>query len=421
MGQIQTKAGVQISFDDRNISVLKNNLNILIASIRAGDFLAGFHISPSLLVISSIITIIGIHEEDIVASLAFSSGVQLQNDDNLEINVFLELLGEKAKGYLDRPQQEFRLLFPLNLIREKIPAIPISVNRIAFVLCDWKEIRENYDLESLIEGVRKFISYPHESIYWDGNCTPLIARIYGRNAEEVFRRCEVAYDLYRSFLNFSLDRSIKVQLARPSPLANIIPPVGYGVFLPNGKLECPYTEIENLNIQSLCKENVDAQVIQTLIEKSTSGAEVDKRLIEAIKSHNMGLETTNWDNAYMAFWRVFEILAFGNRTDYKMDDVVSRVCVLLDSQKTTSIKDYLSLCAKRRNSLVHRGVFPIEAQSLVLTLKYYSALSVWRFLKLSKVYHKVNELEEYYELAQSSEINLRERKTVIENILAERK
>lgn len=306
---------------------------------------------------------IGIHEEDIVASLAFSSGVQLQNDDNLEINVFLELLGEKAKGYLDRPQQEFRLLFPLNLIREKIPAIPISVNRITFEISDWKEIRDNYDLESLIEGVRKFISYPHESIYWDSNSTPLIARIYGRNAEEVFRRCEVAYDLYRSFLNFSLDRSIKVQLARPSPLANIIPPVGYGVFIPNGKVECPYTEIEYLNIQSLCIENVDAQVIQTFIDKSTSGAEVDKRLIEAIKSHNMGLETTNWDNAYMAFWRVFEILTFGNRTDYKMDDVVSRVCVLLDSQKTTGIKDYLSLCAKRRNSLVHRGVFPIEAQS----------------------------------------------------------
>jgi hypothetical protein len=420
MGQKRTRAGVQISFDGRYLGALDTNLNILIDSIRAGDFLAGFHISPSLLVISSILTITGIYEEDIIASLAFSTGVQLHSNDKIDLDGFLEVLGEKAKAYLDRPQQEYRLLFPLNLIREKIPDIPILVHGISFEIHDWKEIRGYYDIDALIVEVKKFIKYPHDPIYWDINSTPLVARIYGRNAEEVFRRCEIAYDLYRSFLNFFLDRSITVQLARPSPLAKIMPPVGYGVFLSDGKLECPYTDIEHLNNQHLCSESIESKVIQDFIDKSSSRVDVDIRLIEAIKSHNMGLETTNWDNSYLAFWRVFEILAFGSRTDYNMDEVVSRVCVLIDPPKT-KIKEFLSLCSKRRNSLVHRGVFPVEAQSLVLTLKYYSALSIWRFLQLSKVYHKANELDEYYELAQSSDANLLERKSVIENILAERK
>jgi hypothetical protein len=38
MSQKRTKAGVQISFDDRDLIILRNNLNILTASIRAGDF-----------------------------------------------------------------------------------------------------------------------------------------------------------------------------------------------------------------------------------------------------------------------------------------------------------------------------------------------------------------------------------------------
>lgn len=383
-------------------------------------FFVGFHISPPLLVISSHINVIGIHDEDLIASLVFSTGVQLQENDNLDLNVFFELLGERAKAYLRRPQQEYHLLFPLNLIREKIPKFPISINGVSFEICDWKDVRKNYDLDSLMEGVRQFIAYPHEPIYWNSNSTPLVAQIYGRNAEEVFRRCETVYDLYKSFLNFLLDdRSITMQLTRPSPLANIIPPVGYGVFLPTGKLECPYIEIKHLNYQTLCNKTVDDIEFQTLVEKLSSRMEVDIQLIEAVKSHNMGLETTDWDNSYLAFWRVFEILAFGNRTNYNMDDVVLRVCVLLGPHRK-GIREFLNLCAKRRNSFVHRGIFPIESQPLVLILKHYSALCIRRFLRLSNIYHKANELDEYYELAKSSNADLLERKSVIENILAER-
>jgi abortive infection bacteriophage resistance protein len=142
-------------------------------------------------------------------------------------------------------------------------------------------------------------------------------------------------------------------------------------------------------------------------------------LIEAIKSHSLGLETTNWANSYLAFWRVFEILAFGNRIDYKMNDVIKRVCILLGANNN-NIREFLNICAEHRNSLVHRGMFPSDGQSIVLTLKNYSALSIMKFLELSNVYHKVNLLDEYYESANSSTKDLLDRKSVIESILAKR-
>lgn len=199
----------------------------------------------------------------------------------------------------------------------------------------------------------------------------------------------------------------------------MIPPVGYGVFLPDGKLEKYYINIEHLNYQTLCKENIDDQKIQALIEKSNSRGAIDARLIEAIKSHNLGLETTNLDNSFLAFWRVFEILAFGNRIDYNMNDVARRVCILIGANNDV-IREFLLLCAERRNSLVHRGLSPKDNSALVLILKHYSALSIAQLLRLSKVYHDIESLDKYFEIAKSPTNDLLERKSIIENILAER-
>jgi hypothetical protein len=212
-----------------------------------------------------------------------------------------------------------------------------------------------------------------------------------------------------------------VQFASPSPLANIIPAVGYGVFTSNGNHEAAYTDVKYLNYQTICKESInDKDVLKLLIDKTSSSSDVNKRLLEAIKSYNAGLEMTNWESSYLSFWRVFEILTFGNRTDYNMNDVVLRVSSLLGLQSGVDM-GYLKLCSKRRNLLVHRGYFPSEGQAFMLTIKEWSDLCIKSFLHLSAIYTNINELEKYYELAKSSTSDLLERKGVIESILAERK
>lgn len=419
VAQLQTKSGIQISYDDKKRRILENLLRTLIASIKAGDFLAGFHVSPPLLAFCSLIKISGMNDDDLKASLAFRAGITLQDHENLTIEEFLDVFGGAIREYLDRPQQEYHLLFPINIKRNKIPNVPIVINGVSFEIYEWQDIQKKYDLSSLIAEVRKYIEFVHDPIYWDNNSTPLMAKVFGRNAEEVFRVCKGAYDLYRSFLNFYLDRSIRVQLSRLSPLASVVSPVGYGVFLTDGKLESPYINLEHLNYQALCKEGVDEQQIQTLINKSNSRANADIRLIEAIKSHSLGLEAANWENSFLAFWRVFEILAFGNRTDYNMNDVVNRMCTLIGA-KDDGIKEFLMLCAHRRNSLVHRGNFPIEGQSLVLTLKYYSKLGITSFLRIGDSFSTEKMIEEYYMLANSTTEDLLERKDVVERILSVR-
>lgn len=167
-----TKSGVQISYEDKKVDILRNNLNILVATIHAGNFLVGFHVSEPLLVLSSIIGITGIQDDNLTASLAFSAGIELQGNNEINLDDFFEALGAKAKAYLTRPQQEYHLLFPLNLIREKITNNPITVNKITFEISGWEDIRKNYALELLIEEVRKYIAYPHEPIYWHENSTP---------------------------------------------------------------------------------------------------------------------------------------------------------------------------------------------------------------------------------------------------------
>ena len=418
MAQVNTTAGVQISFDNNKNTTLSENLSALISSIQSGDFLAGFHISPPLLVISSIIQVGSIRDEELIASLAFAAGVEVQGAENIDLQVFFEVLGRKAHEYLQRPHQEYHLLFPMNIRRDKIPIEQVAINRDTFDVLTFEESRARYDIAALQAQINDFIHFQHHQEYWNSQGSVLFLRTYSRSAEEAFRRGEKAYDKLLSAINYILDTSITVHLAGRFPYAKVVPSVGYGVFRSSGELDCPYIDPELLNYQQLCTEDIDANKLQAILDLTRSDRKIDQRFIQALRLHNEGLKTTNWDTAFLSFWRVLEIIAFGEQTDYKMNNVVDRTCVLLKADSKT--RDFLNLCASRRNNLVHRGVFSSEEEPLVLTVKIYSRLCLSRYEKLIRIFGTEHMIEKYFELANLANEQLSEQQIVIQTILRER-
>jgi hypothetical protein len=418
MGQYLTKSGAQISYDSKKENAIKENLKVLLISIKAGNFLAGFHVSPPLLLISSLLNISEITDEDVIASLVFSAGIDVQGEKEVELPAFFEAVGRSTQRYLNRPNQEFHLVFPLNYKREKVLTDKFTINKFIFDVMEWKDMRSKYDINSLSDEVRKFIRIHHDPIYWHEESCALLIRIYERSAEEAFRRAEKAYDILIASINYLLDKSIKYQFGRNAPLASVLPAVGYGVFLPSGNLDCPFIDTEHLNFQTLCVEDLDFTRLVSVINLSDSENRIDHRFLQGLNSHNEGLETTQWDAAFLSFWRVMEILAFGQRTDYNMNEVVRRICVFLTADNPT--KDFLNLCASRRNSLVHQGVLSSEGQPLVLTLKYFSNICLQKFEKLIQEHRTEQSVERYFEMAGLSTDQLEEYKKVVENILKKR-
>jgi len=418
MTQIQTVAGIQISYDSNKEKTIKENLSSLIDIIRAGDILVGFHISPYLLVISSMIQVDSIKDERVIASLVFAAGVEIQGSQDIELQVFFETLGRKAYDYVRKPTQEYHLLYPLNILRAKIPFGQIVIGQETFEVLTWEEAGKKYNVPKLQTEINNSIHFPHEQELWNHQGSVLILKIYSRSAEDAFRIGEKAFDKLLSSINYILDTSISIRLNEASPHAKVIPSVGYGVFRPTGELDCPYTDIDFLNKQKLCSEQIDPNELQVLLSLINSTRRTDQRFIEALSEHNNGLKTTNWDTAFLSFWRVFEILSFGARTDYNMSDVVKRTCTLLRDNVNT--QSFLNLCAIRRNSLVHQGIFSPEAEPLVLTIKFYSKRCLMKYENLIHFLKTEYMVEKYYELANLNSDQLNEQQLVIQAILNER-
>lgn len=416
MAQIQTSSGIQISYDSNKERIISENLSVLINSIRSGNLSVGFHVSASLLVISSIIQVGSIKDEELIASLAFAAGVEIQVAENIELQTFIEALGRKAYDYMQRPSLEYHLLFPLNIPREKIPFKKIAINREAFEVLTWEETRAKYDIPALVADINGFFHVKHDQEYWNDRGSVLLLKFYNRSAEEAFRRGEKAFDNLLSSINYILDTSISIHFTGNPPNAKVIPSVGYGVFRPTGELDLPYIDKEFLDNQRLCSDEIDPNKLQALLNIIRSDRKVDQRFTQALRLHNDGLKTTNWDTAFLSFWRVFETLAFGERTDYDMNDVVKRIFILLRADSST--KDFLNLCAGRRNNLVHRGIFTSEEMGLALTIKVYSKLCLKNYEKLIFYFGTEQMIEKYYELASLSNEQLTEQQFVIQTILS---
>lgn len=419
MAQKKSAAGLYISYNDKAEKLILRNLSALIQSIRAGDISIGFQVSHHLHTLGSAISIGGIQEDEIVRHVIFTAAIGLQAAEALSISDFVEALGRAGQNYLKRPTQEFHVLFPLNIAHEAFSdTTSFSVGDVEFLCGNWKSIQSHYEIDKLIATAREYIGADAVSDLWHWSSTPLIAKIRAKSGAEAFKIAEAPHDLFRAMVNFVNDRS-PFQFQRPEPLARVVPSAGYGTFLKDGTLDQPYVNLEHLAFQGRLSSQINIAAVfefQSKLDTSNNPKGAKAIFAEALLTYGSALDATDWRKSYLSLWQALEIMSFEPNERYNMGDVVERVCILLESDET--ISDFLKVCAKRRNDLVHRGQFTSDGQSDVLLLKAFVRRCLIRFLNILPNYPSRNSLTEYFRHKRISEDALKERRRVIDTILA---
>ena len=378
----------------------------------------GFQVSQSLHVLGTTLKIKDIDDESTLRDLIFAAGVDVHTQPAVDLRGFIEVVGKVARRHLNRPVQEFHVLLPLNAVFQPAPDNnQFSVMGLALELSNWKDVREKYKVEDLIDQAKEFFGNDLPSELWDPLGTPLVVRMWDRTSVGAFEKGERVYDLFRAVLNFRHDTDL-VQLQKPEPLAIVPAPSAYGVFLPDGSLSESLFNLEHVRTQYNRLTTGDPQRLSSILTKLGSDARENSTIrifIEAIISYGRALDTANWADAYLALWQALEILTYGTQTEYDMGKVAKRAGTILSGDDLAA--DFLNVCADRRNKLVHRNQFSSDGQSEAILLKSIVRRCLMVFYGLMDSYTTQSSLDEYFAHASMSGDALTERKRVIENIL----
>jgi hypothetical protein len=423
MAQVMTSAGIQITYDDRKREVIQRNLKALMRSVRAGDIAVGFLVSGPLHVLGEFVRIEGIDDDDVKQHVIFTAAIHLQSLADIGIAELVEAVGVAAQNYLSRPMQLYHVMLPLNVEGRLLSEVAkFSIQGVALTRETWPTFQKEYAHDRLTASIQDYLKYDMPDNLWNWSGIPLVAQVTARNPGEAFSKASDAYEILRAVFNVVHDAS-PIQLQRREPLASANPAAAYGVFFPDGRFAEAFIDVEQLSFQNrFLTPSKLASVLEMLDRLFADGrpASTIKIYLDALRAYNRGLDATNWQNAYLSLWQSLEVMTtFDLRGTYRMEDVVKRTKVLLTMDDDV-LSDFLNLCADRRNSLVHRGLFSEDGQSNVLLLKAIARACLVRFLQLAKGFPSQVQLSEYFLRAHLTSEELSQRKQAIETILSEK-
>ncbi len=420
MAQIRTAAGLQVEYGDKKQVIIQRNLAALMEEVRVGKLLVGFQVSQPLHVLGERISIVGIEDDDVTRQVILTAAIQLQSVGVPSVSDLAEAIGVAGQNYLSRPMQLYHVVLPLNVEARLLTEVDtFSIQGVDLIRETWTNLQNIYALEKIIANIQDYLKDNELDDLWNLSGAPLVAKVRARNPTEAFDRAFEAYDILRAIFNFAHDAN-PIQFQRPEPLASVIPPAGYGVFLPDGAFAESFVDAEHLPFQHRVLSHVNLKGVLDLLAmlypegklKSTG-----KIGIEALRVYDRALDAANWQNAYLSLWQSLEIMMTFDLGDYySMEDVVKRTRILLKADEVTH--DFLNVCADRRNKLVHHGQFSEYGQSEVLLLKLIVRGSLLRFLSLINDFPTHAHLSEFFRHVHLSSEQLNERKQIIETILA---
>src|SRR5574341_672930 len=110
MAQIITSTGLQVSYDDDKTTSIERNLSALMESVRSGNILIGFQVSPPLHVLGSLIKLQGIQGDDVTRHLILTAAIQLQSLSDFGVSDLIEAVGRAGQNYLGRPKMAYHVL-----------------------------------------------------------------------------------------------------------------------------------------------------------------------------------------------------------------------------------------------------------------------------------------------------------------------
>ena len=184
----------------------------------------------------------------------------------------------------------------------------------------------------------------------------------------------------------------------------------------NGFVYPEYLYLQNPVYQTFDKSAIDELLSQ--LARSSRPEDTACTFARALRAYGWALESVNWRECYLALWQTLEIMTFDREKHYDMREVAERAFLLLGRDE--AIRDFLNVCADKRNDFVHRGQFSSDGQPEVLSLKSVVRLCLVWFRATIKTYPTWSSLNEFFNHASISSDQLAERKRVIESILAKR-
>jgi hypothetical protein len=426
------KRNIEIFVEEKDASIITRNLRKTLKkiSIKENGSLEvpfAFDIEIRKEIICAKIKIKGSFDDKVMLRrLVFDSILNLKKKGvtNPDSKEFLSELEKEIFKYIDKPKEEFIILFPLNssggvLKRKRW----FNIQNTRFYKSDWEKVH-NFpgwnDFINHAKSIKYMASNLKEQILpMYQNFTPLIANVKARNKDEAFQRLNKKYEIMRSILNLYFKfGTVTFQDGPPQPLGAILPPIFYGLFNKNGEYISLFFNEEPYVYKriSLKPNNIDN--LNRMIKRMNSmDEEIKSVFVDSLVKYGHALDTIDWRDAFLTLWQILENLSLSTLSSrMKMTDVCSRIKNLMGITDILH-KELVEALVETRNKLVHLGKFSQDGLLEVDFLKIIVDRALSNFYWLSKKFPSKNALEEFFQIATLPESMLEKRKSIAESVI----
>lgn len=411
---------VEIKYSESSEAVIIQSIKQVKDELSQPNIFIGFECSYPLHNLAYLLKIEGFEQEGLKRQIIFKIINAHRDIADKPINDFYKLLCQEISEYKSRDKQEFHVLIPINISENIFPSMSaLRIKKIDLEFYSWEKVKNQYQINTLIEKNNYELHNTFQLEYLIQKTTPIVCRIHENNSYSAYGLVQDVVELLRSILNYYSDDIFKIQLGYPEPLGAIRKTGHYGVFSSSGILLDSFADNSNhlLNINRELR-TISVTDIKNFINQLNSNTTLSNLLIGALKLYCSALDTTDFSSAYLSLWQCIELLTMLSNRKYGMDDVVDRTQILIKS-KSIVTKQFLNLCADRRNNLVHKGIYDSESQSNVQLLKLVAKYCIKNFIKISKQYKDTKDIEHFYAISRYDQKELKSIKKIVDSIYKE--
>lgn len=319
-----------------------------------------------------------------------------------------EELKEKIKEIIKKrehkPLNSYKVLFMLNIQQDKVEKKVIRFFKKEFI-----DVTNNLSIKK-----SEFEKYLNDISYYFVNsikiCTILPNMSIFQLEENAINEREALnqgfdnIEKFRDFINafYQFNHTTVMQFGKRELLNKILPSPGIGVFDKDGNykdFDFPLFQYDYRGI-NIKKGKINFDKIETFSQQFVQeDLEIDNLIISCIERFGSAFDSLNWFNIYLHLWQILELIAFPlekeTQKERTIKNGIKRINLIFNQHPY--IKDILDCLYKRRNELVHQGIFPEQEGLIQVNLLKTILMHTTRWLiSERKAFSSLASLEEFY-------------------------
>jgi hypothetical protein len=375
-----------------------------------------FELDTLVRVLARLVSVAGVgdpYDREALVRIALSKLAKSRAKDRGETRAFRRFLNSEAARRAQLGSRPFDVIFPLHLESGRLAGFRrLKVLGISLERRPWSSILKKLESLRWWFQAQEHLRQVGVAPILGSRFTPFVASVDAVTPEAAWRRCSGSFDLFRAALNLqSTWGRVSLQAGLPQPLGRVLRAPFVGVVDAAGENTLWYYEAGHYDY-SRSNRGADVLAARTLVRRlgRIRGDEIRNLLVEALLNYGQGLDTTDWQQAFLSLWQALELLTLQSKAAINMKVVTNRVCLLLGQRGVD--RDLLNSLVDTRNDLVHKGRYPEmggldEMQFLKAVVeRTFSVLFSW-----SSTLRRTGDLEALYSKLGASNANLaRDRK-----------